>query len=131
MLHIADRVRPGIEQIEPYQPGLTDDELKHRYGLTRVVKLNANENALGPSPRALEAIRNELAMLHHYPDGASELLRQAIAQFHGVAVDAVLAGNGSDDLIKLLSETFLDPGDEVVMPSPSFSQYAFGAAIMR
>lgn len=131
MVDVASRVRPGISGIDPYQPGLTDDELKHRYGLTRVIKLNANENALGPSPLALEAIRRELETLHHYPDGSSELLREAIAAFHGVSPEAVLVGNGSDDLIKLISETFLDPGDEVVVPKPSFSQYGFGAAIMR
>ncbi|MCL6516573.1 histidinol-phosphate transaminase [Alicyclobacillus sp.] len=131
MVNVASRVRPGIDRIDPYQPGLTDDELKHRFGLTRVIKLNANENALGPSPLALEAIRRELETLHHYPDGSSELLREAIAAFHGVSKDMVLVGNGSDDLIKLVSETFLDPGDEVVVPKPSFSQYGFGAAIMR
>jgi histidinol-phosphate aminotransferase len=128
---ISQRVRPGVEAIQPYQPGITDDELKHRYGLTRVIKLNANENALGPSPMALQAIREELAQLHHYPDGSSELLREAIAAFHGVDKSRVLVGNGSDDIIKLLSETFLDIDDEIVMPRPSFSQYAFGAAVMR
>ncbi|MBX5437766.1 MAG: histidinol-phosphate transaminase [Alicyclobacillaceae bacterium] len=131
MIQLAERVRRGVADIQPYTPGLTDDELKHKYGLSRVVKLNANENALGPSPRALEAIRQELATLHHYPDGGSDLLRRAIAEFHGVEPENVLAGNGSDDLIKLLSETFLEEEDEIVVPFPSFSQYAFGAQVMR
>jgi histidinol-phosphate aminotransferase len=130
MLEIAERVRPGLEHIQPYAPGLTDDELKRIFGVQRVVKLNANENALGPSPKALEAIAAEAQVLHMYPDGGSEWLRQAIAKFHGVAVERVIAGNGSDDLIKLLAETFLEPGDEVVAPTPSFSQYGFGAALM-
>ncbi len=129
-MDIARQVRPGIAGIEPYVPGLTDDELRRLYGLKRIVKLNANENALGPSPLAIRAIQDELSTLHHYPDGGSELLRQAIADFHRLSIQHVLVGNGSDDIIKLLSETLLNPGDEIVVPHPSFSQYAFGAAIM-
>lgn len=128
---IGGRVRSGISQIQPYVPGLTDDELKHQYGLSQVVKLNSNENALGPSSKALEAIREELSTLHHYPEGASTLLRDALAAFHSVTSAQVFVGNGSDDIIKLLSETFLDQGDEVVVPFPSFSQYGFGAQVMR
>ncbi|OFW76906.1 MAG: histidinol-phosphate transaminase, partial [Alicyclobacillus sp. RIFOXYA1_FULL_53_8] len=131
MLDVSRLARDGIATIQPYVPGLTDDELKVRYGLSEVVKLNANENALGPSPLAIEAVRQEIQSAHHYPDGTSGLLRQAIAQFHAVSENNVLVGNGSDDLIKLLSETFLEQGDEVIVPFPSFSQYSFGAAIMR
>ncbi|WP_067928903.1 histidinol-phosphate transaminase [Alicyclobacillus shizuokensis] len=130
MLQVAERVRPGLDKIQPYVPGLTDDDIKRMFGVQRVVKLNANENALGPSPKALQAIAAEISSLHLYPDGGSGFLRQAIAQFHGVGEEHVLAGNGSDDIIKLLAETFLEPGDEVVVPTPSFSQYGFGAAIM-
>jgi histidinol-phosphate aminotransferase len=130
MFRVEKQVRPGIAGIQPYVPGLTDDELKHLYGLRRVIKLNANENALGPSPLAVEAIRQELNTLHHYPDGTSELLRTAIARFHQVQVESVFVGNGSDEIIKLLSETFLEAGDDIVVPFPSFSQYGFGAAIM-
>jgi histidinol-phosphate aminotransferase len=128
---IEEQVRAGISAIHPYIPGITDDEIKKMYGLRRVVKLNANENALGPSPLAVKAIESEVQLLHLYPDGSSELLRQAVADFHNVSFENVMVGNGSDDLIKLLSETFLDDGDEVVVPHPSFSQYGFGAAIMR
>lgn len=131
MLDVGRLARDGIASIQPYVPGLTDDELKEKYGLSRVVKLNANENALGSSPLAIEAVQRELRLLHHYPDGTSGLLRQDIARFHGLDESNVLVGNGSDDIIKLLSETFLEEGDEVVVPHPSFSQYAFGASIMR
>ena len=131
MMEWTKLVRPGISDIEPYVPGLTDDELLKLHGLKRVIKLNANENALGPSPLAIEAIREELSTLHHYPDGGSQLLRDAIAKFHGLSAEHVLVGNGSDDIIKLLSETFLESDDEVVVPFPTFSQYSFGAAIMR
>lgn len=131
MAELANRVRPGIGGIEPYIAGLTDDELMRKFGLHRVIKLNANENALGPSPLAIEAVRKELQSLHHYPNGTSDMLREEIAHFHHVTEDQVLVGNGSDDIIKLISETFLNPGDEVIVPAPSFSQYGFGAAIMQ
>lgn len=130
MVNIAQKVRIGVGDIQPYVPGITDDELKHRYGLQGVIKMNANENALGTSPRALAAIRAELETLYLYPDGGSTLLREAIAKFHGLDGGQVLAGNGSDNIIKMLSETFLQPGDNIVVPFPSFSQYDFGAQVM-
>ncbi len=130
MVSIAQKVRTGVGDIQPYVPGITDDELKHRFGLHEVIKLNANENALGSSPRALAAIRAELETLHLYPDGGSTLLREAIAKFYAIDAGQVLAGNGSDNIIKMLSETFLQPGDNIVVPFPSFSQYNFGAHVM-
>jgi len=130
MIDIVGRVRPGIGDIQPYVPGLTDDQLKHMYGLRRVVKLNANENALGASPMACKALEREMSTLHLYPDGSSEILRRSVAEFHGVSAERVLVGNGSDDIIKLLSETFLESHNNVIMPVPSFSQYAFGAKVM-
>ncbi len=129
-MNIEMTVRPGISQISPYVPGLTDDELKEKYGLTQVVKLNANENALGPSPLAIDALVREASHVHHYPDGSSEMLRNAIAQFHGVDPNCVLAGNGSDNVIKLLAETFLNPGDNIVTPNPTFSEYELAALVM-
>lgn len=123
-------VRPGISQISPYVPGLTDDELREKYGLRNVVKLNANENALGPSPLAIEALVREATQVHHYPDGSSEMLRIAVAEYHGVDKATVLAGNGSDNVIKLLAETFLNPGDNIVTPNPTFSEYELAAFLM-
>lgn len=125
------QVRSNLKGIHPYQPGITDDELRKQFGFKQLVKLNSNENALGPSPLAVRAIEAELTKLHLYPDGGSELLREAIAKYHNVTADRVFVGNGSDDIIKLLSETFLDEGDDIVVPAPSFSQYTFGAEVMR
>lgn len=134
MFHIFEtdnRVRSNLRNIHPYEPGVSEDTLRKQFGDKKLVKLNSNENALGPSPLAIQAIQDELPKLHLYPDGASELLRKAIAVYHGVEMDEVFAGNGSDDIIKLLSETFLDADDEIVMPFPSFSQYGFGAEVMN
>lgn len=129
-LRIEAKLRPGIAQISPYVPGLTDDQLRAKFGLSSVVKLNANENALGPSPVALAALAKEVVEVHHYPDGNSDLLRQAVAGHHDVPVDHVLAGNGSDNVIKLIAETFLNPGDNIVVPRPTFSEYALSALMM-
>ncbi|EPZ49039.1 histidinol-phosphate transaminase [Alicyclobacillus acidoterrestris] len=125
------RVRSNLRAIHPYQPGISEDQLRKEFGLARLVKLNSNENALGPSPMALAAIERELPKLHLYPDGGSELLREALAAHHGLKMEQVFVGNGSDDIIKLISETFLEAGDEIVVPFPSFSQYGFGAEVMR
>lgn len=130
MSDVTTRVRGNLAAIEPYKPGLSDETLRRELGNRRIIKLNSNENALGPSPLAIEAIRKELPRLHLYPDGASDLVREAIARHHGISPDQVLVGNGSDDVIKLVSETFLEPGDEIVVPHPSFSQYGFGAQVM-
>jgi histidinol-phosphate aminotransferase len=131
LVEITATVRRGISGIEPYVPGMTDDEIKKRYGLRQIVKLNANENALGASPKALSAIQHELSNLHLYPDGSSEWLKRAIAEYHQVDAKQVMVGNGSDELITLLAQTFLEEGDEVVAPYPTFSQYGFGTALMR
>lgn len=125
------RVRPNLKDIQPYQPGLSDEQLRREFGSHVWLKLNSNENALGPSPLAIAAIRSELSKLHLYPDGGSDAVREALARHHDVEVGQVFVGNGSDDIIKLISETFLDEHDEIVVPSPSFSQYAFGAQVMR
>lgn len=131
MFETDARVRSILKNIHPYEPGVSEDTLRKQFGDRTLVKLNSNENALGPSPRAIQAIQDELFKLHLYPDGTSELLRRAIAQHHAVKEDEVFVGNGSDDIIKLLSETFLDAGDEIVTPFPSFSQYGFGAEVMN
>lgn len=125
------RVRQNLKDIQPYQPGLSEEQLRREFGSRTLLKLNSNENALGPSPVALAAIQAELEKLHLYPDGGSDELREAIGRHHEVFAGQVFVGNGSDDIIKLLSETFLDDGDEIVVPTPSFSQYSFGAQVMR
>lgn len=131
MFIVGEQVRQNLKDIEPYKPGLSNEQLQKELGDRPLVKLNSNENTLGPSPLALQAMSAELPKLHLYPDGGSDRVREAIAQHHGITADRVFVGNGSDDIIKLISETFLDPADEIVMPYPSFSQYAFGAHIMK
>ncbi len=116
-------VTPNIEELRPYQGGKPVEELSREQGITDVVKLASNENPLGPSPRALDAAAKALAEVHRYPDGAAFRLRSAIADFHGVTLDEVLHGNGSNELIELLIRTFTTSEHHVVFGQPAFSMY--------
>lgn len=127
---IGSRVRPTILGIEPYVPGKPIEEVQREFGLSEVVKLASNENPLGPSPKVREAVVRAAASLHRYPDGGATHLREALARYYQVPESSLLVGNGSDELIKLIAETFVEPGDEVIVPTPSFSEYEFAARVM-
>jgi len=109
--------------IAPYEPGKPIEELEREFGIPDAIKLASNENPLPPSDRVQKAI---LAVLHHgnrYPDGSGFYLRQALAKKHGFMPEQIVLGNGSNELIELLVRAFLRPGDEAVMPHPSFVVY--------
>ena len=112
-----------IKAIEPYKPGKPLEELEREYGIRHSIKLASNENPLGPSPKAIEAIRAGLQSLHRYPDGSGHDLVARLAEHHGVAVENIVLGNGSDDIIGMLTQSMLTPGDEVLLPQPSFLMY--------
>ena len=112
-----------IQAIEPYVPGKPLEALEREYGISDSVKLASNENPLGPSPKALAAIRESLSTLHRYPDGAGHLLIRKIADANRVLPANVVIGNGSDDIIALLVRALVRPGDRVIVPRPSFLMY--------
>ena len=109
--------------IAPYEPGKPIEELERELGIAHPIKLASNENPLPPSDRVQKAIMAALPSLNRYPDGSGFYLRQALAKRHGVGQDQVLLGNGSNELLELLVRTFLKPGDEAVVPHPSFVVY--------
>ena len=109
--------------IAPYEPGKPIEELERELMIHNPIKLASNENPLPPSDRVQKAIIAALASLNRYPDGSGFYLRQALAKKHGVMPDQVVLGNGSNELIELLVRTFLRPGDEAVVPHPSFVVY--------
>ena len=109
--------------ISPYEPGKPIEELEREAGIHDGIKLASNENPLPPSDRVREAVTNALTSLNRYPDGSGYYLRQAIAKKHGVSADQIVLGNGSNELIELFVRTFLRPGDEAVVPHPSFVVY--------
>ncbi len=116
------RIPDYIEELVPYPPGRPIEEVERELGL-RPVKLASNENPLGPSPRAVEAIKRALAGLNRYPDGSCFYLRRKLAERLGVAEDMLIFGNGSNEIIELLVRVFVREGDQVIMADPSFAVY--------
>jgi histidinol-phosphate aminotransferase len=116
------RWRPILSSIEPYIAPPPLARLEAELGRA-VVRLSANENPIGPSPRAVEAIRAEAGRIHLYPDGGAPALREAVAAALGVTSAHLLFGNGGDEILTLLARALLDPGDEVVVPEPAFEPY--------
>ena len=121
----------GLDRIRPYVPGKPIEEVKREYGIDDVVKLASNENPLGVSPKALEAMSSALRKLNLYPDGRSHDLRQTLAERFGFDFDQVAVGNGADDLILQLSMAFLEDEDEVVVSRSSFGMYDIYVHAMR
>src|SRR5271168_4519704 len=104
-------VPPNIEALRPYEPGRSVDEVQRAFGLTKVAKLASNENPLGPSPRALEAIARNLRGLNFYPNGGLDLRERLAGEFN-VKVANVITGSGSDSIIANIARTFLCDDDE-------------------
>lgn len=121
--------RAAVDAVTPYEAGKPLETLVAELGLPELVRLSANENPLGASPRVIEAVRREAANIHLYPDGASRALREALARGLGVSAEHIVVGNGADELITLIALAAFEPGDEIVMPQPSFEPYATGATI--
>jgi histidinol-phosphate aminotransferase len=109
-----------VRKLKPYLPGKPISELEREYGVSNIIKLASNENPLGASPLALQAMRAELDHLWLYPDGGGFALREKLAALHNVSASQVTLGNGSNDTLALLAESFLGAGREAV-----FSRYAF------
>jgi histidinol-phosphate aminotransferase len=111
---------PGVRSLKPYVPGKPVEELERQYGVKNAIKLASNENPLGASPKALDAIRNHLTQLERYPDDTGHALKALLAAKHRTRPECVTLGNGSSNLLELAARVFAAPGDEVI-----FSQYSF------
>lgn len=112
-----------INTIKPYEAGKPLKEVEREYGITNAVKLASNENPFGFSPRVTRAVEMHLSSMNRYPEPVAHSLCRKLAHQFGVAVENLVLGNGSDDIIALLAHGFLNPGDEAVMPLPSFLMY--------
>jgi histidinol-phosphate aminotransferase len=123
MMDVRRLVPEWIRGLTPYPPGLPIEELERELGIRDSIKLASNENPLGPSPKALAALRDALPLLHRYPDGSAFYLKRRLAEHCGVHPDEVLVGNGSNEIIELVVRTFLRPGDEAVMADQAFVIY--------
>ena len=112
-----------IRSLRPYPPGKPIEEVEREYGISDSIKVASNENPLGPSPKALDAIRESLTSLHRYPEGNCYYLAEALSDHLGVKRDQIIFGNGSNEIIELLVRTFVRPGDEVVVADQAFVVY--------
>lgn len=118
----SELVPPWARDIRPYPPGKPIEEVERELGHP-AIKLASNENPLGPSPLALEAIRRSLDRVSFYPDGSGYYLREKLAGRHNLGRDQIILGAGSTDLIELAAKTFVTPGDEVLLSESSFYIY--------
>jgi histidinol-phosphate aminotransferase len=122
--------RKALDLVKPYIPGKPLWEVQKVLRLDRVIKLASNENPIGPSPNSLAVLTDSLTSLNRYPDAHSLELKNAIASSLSLTTQQLIITNGADELITLISETYLEPEDEIIVPSPSFSEYDFGAHLM-
>ncbi|MFH1723211.1 MAG: histidinol-phosphate transaminase [Elusimicrobiota bacterium] len=129
-MNAARMARRCLREVTPYLPGKPIAEVRRELGLRKVVKLASNENFLGPSPKALAVLRRAAKDVHLYPEGASPLLRRALASRYGVREGQVVVGNGSDEVIRMLCETLLEPGDEVVVSRYGFIRFKQQSMLM-
>lgn len=123
--------QPGLDNLSPYVPGTPIEEVQRKYGLEDVIKLASNENPLGPSPRAIKAIKEALPKLNMYPDGQSYYLRQAIAEHLGFEMEQISVGNGADGIIMQTCMAYLDEDSEVIVSRSSFPVYDIYTHVMR
>ncbi|MCX7732506.1 MAG: histidinol-phosphate transaminase [candidate division WOR-3 bacterium] len=124
--------RPNLERVVPYKPGKPVEEVVRELKLKGpVIKLASNENPLGPSPKALAALRKALPQLHYYPEDTCYYLRQHLSELYRVDYDSIIVGNGSVDLIYLACLAYLDPGDEMIISAGSFISARIAGTIMN
>jgi len=130
MVPSLDRLlRRSLRGFTPYKPGTSVDEVKRRYGIANPVKLSQNENPLGTSPRALEALHG-IETLSDYVEDDHLALRARLAAPYGLEIANVALGHGSNELVMLVFNAFVDPGDEVVFAKPTFSLFRKDADVV-
>jgi len=128
---------PQLRELVAYEPGKPVEDLARELGIPHgeIIKLASNENPLGPSPKARQAMIDTIERAHFYPDGGGYYLREAIAGHVGMSMANVILGNGSNEIIEFLGHAYLQPGDEVVVAKHSFAVYRlmaqlFGAKVV-
>jgi histidinol-phosphate aminotransferase len=128
---IWDRANPQLRDLAVYQPGKPIEETARELGCepSEIIKLASNENPLGPSPKAIAAMRDAIEKAHLYPDGGAFYLRNAIAKKLNVTPDHIILGNGSNEIIELLAHAFLQRGDAIVTSEHAFVAYKIIARV--
>jgi histidinol-phosphate aminotransferase len=121
------KVPPEIASLIPYQPGKPISETQREYGLKDVIKLASNESPLGPPGKVVTAIQHAVHELHRYPDGACFEMRKALSKYLEVPADWLIFGNGSDELVDMMVQIYVRPGESVLTSAGAFSAYEISA----
>lgn len=122
------KVKKMVKELDPYVPGRSIDEIAAKYDINKdnIIKLGSNENPLGVSKKAVEAIRENVGSIYQYPESNQEDLKEKIADYAGVkASNIIIGGDGADEILDVLGKTLIDPGDEFIVPVPSYMYYEF------
>jgi histidinol-phosphate aminotransferase len=128
---VTVRIPAHLRALIPYVPGKPIEEVERQLGVRNAVKLASNENPLGPSPLAIDAIRESATRVHRYPDGGGYALRNALAARYGVADSQIVLGNGSTELVELAAKAFLSGGSGAVVADPAFIMYRIAVQAMN
>lgn len=118
-----------LKKMTPYQPGKSAEDIKKQYNIDRIIKLASNENPYGFSPQIRQALKDFSFEFEFYPDGYATQLRYALSKKLHVGIDQLVFGNGSDEIIQMITRTFLQEGDHTIMATPTFPQYRHHALI--
>lgn len=122
------KVKKIVRELDPYVPGKSIDEIAAKYKINKndIIKLGSNENPLGPSKKAVEAVNRIASLMHQYPESNLEDLKKKIASYCGVkASNIIVGGDGADEILDVLGKTIIEPGDEFIVPLPSYMYYEF------
>lgn len=131
MTSVWTNAHPWLRELVSYEPGKPIEDVARELGLRpeQIIKLASNENPLGPSPKALAAMREAIERAHFYPDGGGYYLREAIAQKMGLERANVILGCGSNEIIEFIGKAFLNPGDDIIAARHSFAVYKLMATL--
>ncbi len=116
-------IKKCIESIPEYVPGRTVEEVKEKYGLREVYKLASNENLYGAIPGLAEMLSGCIKNIYYYPDGSSLGIRKKISRVFKIPVENIIIGSGTDQIIEMICDSFIEPGDNIVIADPTFSIY--------
>ncbi|MEE1134092.1 MAG: aminotransferase class I/II-fold pyridoxal phosphate-dependent enzyme, partial [Methanobrevibacter sp.] len=122
------KARQIVEEMDSYVPGKSQDEIASDFNLKKedIIKLGSNENPWGPSPKAMKAIEDEIHAINRYPESQLHELVDEMAKYSGVKPSQVIiGGDGADEIIDVLAKTFIDDGDEFIVPLPSYMYYEY------
>jgi len=123
--------RKELDALRPYVPGKPIEEVQKEYGIDQIEKLASNENPLGPSPKAIAAIIKEAQNINIYPDAYAMKLKLEIAKMTNLSHENIITGNGGEQVLQIIAQTFINPGDEALMADTTFGLYETSVLNMK